>query len=526
MSDNNTNERFNPNRRTLLKTAGGILLAGALPLSLPPAFAADPAKALKPKKGGHLILGIDNASTTDRIDPAAYFEIYGYVVGAQIFNTLVEIDENNSLRASLAESWEPRKGAKEWVFKLRKGVQFHNGKTLTVKDVIYSLNHHRGADSKSAAKVYLDTVVDLKETAANELTITLSEGNADLPYLLADVHFGIGPDGGDFDKGIGTGAYILESFQPGVRTLTKRNPNYWDASRGHVDSVETIAYNDSTARVAALLSGKIHVANRIEPRLLSRVSASPKVRIYRSKDSNIFTFPGLSNQAPFDNVDARLALKYAINREEILKTVFGGIGSVANDQPIVPSNRYFAADIPTRAYDPDKAAFHWKKAGYKGKLSLSVSDSGFPGAVDAGQLYQATARKAGIPLDLVRVPADGYWENVWLKKPFVASNWGTRATADAILSLVYLSSAEWNESAWKDEKFDKLVRAARAELDESKRKQIYHDVQVLISEQNSTVIPVRADGLDAARANIAGFTVQPGLGMSGLKVAEKVWFES
>jgi peptide/nickel transport system substrate-binding protein len=520
MSRSNLDTPFSLNRRDLLRGAGSVLLAAALPAAT---FAAEQAK---PKRGGHLLLGIDNASTTDRLDPAAYFEIYGYIIGAQLFNTLIELEEGGTLRPALAESWEPRKGATEWVFKLRRGVQFHNGKTLTVADVISSLNHHRGPKSKSAAKIYLDTVVSLKETAPGELTIALREGNADLPYLLTDVHFGIGPAGGNFDKGIGTGAYILESFQPGVRTLTRRNPNYWDPSRGHVASVETIAYNDGTARIAALLSGKVHVANRIEPRLLGRISSAPGVKVYRSQDSDIYTFPGQANQKPFDNLDARLALKYAIDRQEILKSVLAGVGSIANDQPIVPSNRYYAADIPARPYDPEKAAFHWKKAGFTDKLTLSASDSGFPGAVDAAQLYQATAQKAGIPLEIDRVPADGYWDNIWLKKPFVASNWSTRPTADAILSLVFLSGAEWNESAWKDKSFDDLVRSARAELNETKRKHIYHDIQALLAERGSEVIPVRADGLDAARSGVHGFTTVPGLALSGHKVAEKVWLES
>jgi peptide/nickel transport system substrate-binding protein len=519
MTSKESSTPFALNRRELLAAAGGALFAGALPLG---SFAAAEGT---PKKGGHLLLGVDNASTTDRIDPAAYFEIYGYTIGAQLFNTLIELSEGNQLRPSLAQSWEPRKGATEWVFKLRKGVQFHNGKSLSVADVIYSLNHHRGPHSKSAAKIYLDSVVSLKETAPHELTIVLKEGNADLPYLLTDVHFGIGPAGGNFDKGIGTGAYILESFQPGVRTLTRRNPNYWDATRGHVDSVETIAYNDSTARIAALLSGKVHVANRVEPRLLGRVTANPQVKVHRSQDFEIYTFPGLSNAAPFNNLDARLALKYAIDRQQILTSVLAGIGSVANDQPIVPSNRYYAADIPARHYDPEKAAFHWKKAGYTGKLTLSASDAGFPGAVDAAQLYQVTAQKAGIPLDLDRVPADGYWENVWLKKPFVASNWSTRPTADAILSLVFLSGADWNESAWKNPSFDALVKSARAELNETKRKQTYHDIQLILAEQGSEIIPVRADGLDGVRSNVRGFTVVPGLALSGLRVAEKVWLE-
>jgi peptide/nickel transport system substrate-binding protein len=507
------------NRRDLLKATSGALFAGALPL---PAFGAGPGT---PKRGGHLLLGIDNASTTDRVDPAAYFEIYGYIIGAQLFNTLIEFAEDGRLRPALAERWEARKGAKEWVLTLRRGVQFHNGKSLTVADVIYSLNHHRGAKSKSAAKIFVEPIVELKETAPHELTIALREGNADLPYLLADVHLGIGPAGGDFDKGIGTGAFILESFQPGVRTLTRRNPNYWDPTRGHVDSVETIAYNDSTARLAALLSGKVHVTNRIEPRLLGRIAANPAVEIHRSRDAYIYTFPGLANVAPFDSLDARLALKYAIDRQQVLTSVLAGAGSIANDQPIVPSNRYYAADVPAHPYDPDKAAFHWKKAGYSGRLTLSVSDTGFPGAVDAAQLYQVSAQKAGIPLDIDRVPADGYWDNVWLKKAFVASNWQTHPTADYILSLVFLSGAAWNESAWKNTQFDDLVRNARAELNETKRRQTYHDIQALLAEQGSEVIPVRADGLDGARSNVRGFTVVPGVPLSGLRVAEKVWLD-
>ena len=192
----------------------------------------------------------------------------------------------------------------------------------------------------------------------------------------------------------------------------------------------------------------------------------------------------------------------------------------------MPSNRYFATDLPAAPYDPEKAAFHWKKSGYSGKLLLSVSDAGFSGAVDAGQLFQASAQKAGIPLELERVPADGYWENIWLKKSFVASNISTRSTADATLSLFFAAGAAWNETAWKNEGFESLLRAARGELNEQKRTQMYHDIQFLIAGQGSEIVPVRSDGLDASRSNVGGFTVVPGLAMSGLRVAEKVWLES
>ncbi|MCZ7448127.1 ABC transporter substrate-binding protein [Rhizobium rhizogenes] len=504
-------------RRSFLRAsaavaAGALLLPGA-------------ALAAGPKKGGHLVLGIDNASTSDRLDPAYYFEDYTYNVGLQLFDTLTDLNDDGSLRAGLADSWEPAKNGSEWIFRLRKGVQFHNGKELTPEDVIYSLNHHRGEKSESAGKGYLLTVTDIVKSAPNEVTFKLSGPNADFPYLLGDVHFGITPDGENFDKGIGTGAFVLEDFQPGVRTLAKRNANYWDPERGHVDSVETVAYNDKSARVAALLSKSVHLVNNVESRVAQRLKSQQGITLHTEADSSIILFVGRADADPFKNLDVQLALKYAIDREQIVKSILNGAGTVSNDNPIFPSNRYFTNDVPKHAYDPEKAAYHWKKAGYADKIVLSAADGAtFSGALDAAQLYQQSADKIGIPFEVNRVPADGYWNDVWLKHPFVASGWAARATADAMLSLIYLSDAPWNESGWKNKAFDELVLAARGELDENKRKRLYHDAQVLIVEQNSSVIPAYAAKISASVSDLQGFKSIPG--QVGARTAEKVWFDS
>lgn len=505
-------------RRSFLKATAAVAAGSLL---LPSISLA----AAQPKKGGHLILGIDNASTSDRLDPAFYFEAYTYNVGLQLFNTLTDLNEDGSLRASLAESWEPAKGGSEWIFKLRKGVQFHNGKELAPEDVIYSLNHHRGEKSESAGKGYLLSVTDIIKSGPNEVTFKLNGPNADFPYLLGDVHFGITPDGENFDKGIGTGAFILENFQPGVRTLARRNPQYWDPERGHVDSVETVAYNDKSARVAALLSNSVHLINNVEARVAQRLKGQDNITLHTEADSSIILFPGRADAPPFDNLDVRLALKYAIDREQIVASILNGAGSISNDNPIFPSNRYFTNDVPQHVYDPDKAAFHWKKSGFDGKIVLSAAEGAtFSGALDAAQLYQQTATKAGIPFEVNRVPADGYWSDVWLKHPFVASGWGARPTADAMLSLIYLSDAPWNESGWKSKAFDDLVLAARGELDEGKRKQLYHDAQVLIIQENSSVIPAYAAQTSASAANLKGYKAIPG--QNGPRTAEKVWFDT
>ncbi|PWC20180.1 ABC transporter substrate-binding protein [Brenneria roseae subsp. roseae] len=513
------------NRRHFIKGACAVSVAAAT-AGWPLGYAWGAQADETPKKGGHLIVGVDNASSTDRLDPAFWFETYMYFVGSQLFNNLVELDEQGDLIPSLAESWDSSEGGRLWILKIRSGVQFHDGRPLTAKDVVYSLNHHRGETSSSAVKGYLDPVTSLEATGALEVTIRLSEPNVEFIALLGDVHFAITPENESFDKGIGTGAFILESFQPGVRTRVKRNPNHWNSERGHVDSVETLAMNDSTARVAALVSGSAHIINRVNPRIVSRIENMPNLQLLRSRDAFIFTFPGLGNVAPFTSQDGRLALKYAIDRQQIVDTVLGGYASVANDNPIFPSNRYFAKDIPQRPYDPEKAKYHWQKAGFSGPLVLSVADAGFPGAVDAGQLYQASAQRAGIPLTVERVPDDAFWDNVWMKKPFVSSNWSMRPTADALLSLVFTSKAPWNESFWHEPAFDQLVESARGEQNEDKRRQIYHDIQLMLVEQGSEIIPLYADALDACSTRVRGLNAVPGFPLSGNRAAEKVWLAS
>ncbi|MDF2764647.1 MAG: peptide transporter [Rhodospirillales bacterium] len=508
-------------RRDFMTLAGALGVGTALGTGL----LGKPARAQTPKKGGHLVIGMDGAGAGDSIDPATYTATYMQTTGMQFYNTLVEVDEKGQVQPSLAESWEAKPGATEWVVKLRKGVQFHNGKEMKAADVVYSINHHRGEESKSAAKALLATVSDIKASSDNEITITLSSGNADLPYLLADYHLGVAPEGAAFD-GLGTGAFILENFEPGVRTLAKRNPNYWNSDkRGHVDSTEILAINDPTARASGLQSGSLHLINRADPKIVSVLQKNPNIQILEISGAGHYCFPMRADTAPFDNNDVRLALKYAIDRDEIVKKVLRGHGKVGNDQPIPSFDPFYAADIPQRPYDPDKAKFHLKKSGFSGPIILSVSDGAFTGAVDAAQIYQANAAKAGINLQVERVPADGYWDNVWMKKPFVASYWGGRPTADLMFSIAYVSDAPWNESFWKRPDFDKLVVAARAELDTAKRKQMYRDLQLMVVDDGAEIIPMFNNFIDAGLKKVQGFAPTPTLEMSGLRAAEKVWLE-
>ena len=140
-----------------------------------------------PQKGGHLKLGIDGAESTDSLDPATYTATYLQTVAFQWGNCLVEIDENAKIIPELAESWEPSADAKQWVFKIRKGVQFHNGKELTAEDVKYSLDTIMTppGDGQNPGASFFANIAAVEATDPLTVTITTSKVDPTIPGLFA-----------------------------------------------------------------------------------------------------------------------------------------------------------------------------------------------------------------------------------------------------------------------------------------------------------------------------------------------------
>jgi peptide/nickel transport system substrate-binding protein len=181
--------------------------------------------AAEATKGGHLRLGLAGGATTDSLDPSTYTDTFMIMLGYTVRGNLVEVAPDGSAAGEIAESFEGTDAAKKWSFRLRKGVTFSNGKSLTADDVISSINYHRGDDSKSGAKVLLTAVTDVKADG-DSIVFSLSDGNADFPFVLADYHLNIMPFAdGQPDLGIGAGPYTLKKFQAGMRAVLERNPN-------------------------------------------------------------------------------------------------------------------------------------------------------------------------------------------------------------------------------------------------------------------------------------------------------------
>ena len=511
-------------RRAFMQRAIALGATSALATSL----AGRAAHAATPNKGGRLRLGIGHGSTTDSLDSATWENLYVQVMGGALHNKLSEIGNTGELVPELAESWEPTPDAKEWRFNLRQGVEFHNGKTLEAEDVIASFNHHRGEDSTSAAKPIVDPIAEIRADGKNTVVFTMETGNADFPFIVSDYHLSILPSkDGEIEatSGIGTGGYSLENFDPGVRTTLKRFPNYWKSGRAHFDEAELLSIIDVTARTNALTTGEIDAMDRVDIKTAHMLARHPNVNVVETSGTAHFTFAMRTDTPPFDDNNVRLALKYALDRDAMLQTVLRGHGVVGNDHPIGRSNRFHADDLPQREYDIDKAKFHLREAGLSTlSVDLSAADAAFAGAVDAAVLYKEHAAPAGIEINVVREPNDGYWSNVWLNKPWCAVYWGGRPTEDWMFSTAYASGAPWNDSFWEHERFNSLLIEARAELDEAKRREMYVEMQRIVSDEGGVVVPMFNNYVMGLSKGVAHDEMGANWSFDGFRAIERWWF--
>jgi peptide/nickel transport system substrate-binding protein len=222
-----------------------------------------------------------------------------------------------------------------------------------------------------------------------------------------------------------------------------------------------------------------------------------------------------------------MALKLAIDREAVLKTTLRGYGAIGNDIPIGKNQKFYATEIAQREYDPNKARSLIKKAGLEDHVfNLHTSTAAFPGAIDAAVLYKESASKAGINIKVVQKPHDGYWTNVWMKSDWLVSFWGGRVTVDWMFATAYAKESNWNETFWKNERFNTLLKQARAELDENKRRNMYVEMQRLVRDDGGALIPMFSNYVEAATDKLHIENPAGNWELDGNRCTERWWYKS
>lgn len=517
---------FLTNRRSLLLGAGALSAAATLGIAPGRGFAQNAA----PQSGGTFRLAISDFDTADTLDPQVNETRFMMHLQYQLRNCLVEVGPGGTLVPELATEWGPNNDLTEWTFKIRPNVEFHNGKTLTAEDVVWSLNLHRGPDTISEAKSLVAAISDVSVAGPLEVKVTLEAPNAGFPALMSLINMLIVPaDDRDFEKGVGTGGYVLESYEPGVRSRVTRFANYWKEGRAHFDAAELHCIADVNARTTALQTGQIDAMSHVDNVTAPLLKAMPGIELIQTQGKLHNSFAMQVTDPLFKERDVRLAMKLAIDREEMLEKILAGYGSIANDQPLSKAYEFHRSDLPQHSYDPDQARFLLEKAGATGlTVPLHVAEAPFTGAVNMAQLYAEQAARAGITIEVKREPDDGYWSNIWGKRPMFATRWSGRVNEDAMLTLAYSreSIGTWNESGWDNDAFNKALVAARSERDDARRKELYWECQHLIWEDAGLVAPTWADFLDATSDKIGHGEIANDWELDGARASERWWFKA
>ncbi len=485
--------------------------------------------AAAPKKGGVLRIALAHGQTSDNYDPGSWTNAYVQVFAHARHGYLTEVAADGSLIGEIAESWESSPDASVWTFAIRPGITYHSGKTVTPEDVVASLKFHQGDESTSAAKPFVDPIKELK-VDGNNVIITLESGNADFPFIMSDYHLPIMPataDGKiDPKSPDGAGGYIVKEYEPGVRASLERNPNYWKTDRAFFDGIEMLSILDPAARQSALRTGDVDVIDQVDLKTVHLFNRVPDVTVLSTTGTQHYTFAMDTRAEPFSDPNVRLALKHSIDRQELVDKILFGYGDIGNDHPISKSNRYHA-DLEQNSYDPEKAKAYLKKAGLDSlDVSLSAADAAYSGAVDAALLYAEQAKPAGINIKVVREPNDGYWSDVWMKKPWSAVYWGGRPTEDWMFTTAYAKGAAWNDSFWDNERFNKLLVEARSELDDDKRREMYGEMQDIVRTDGGVIVPMFASYVMAHNNKVkTPEVVGANWTLDGFRAPERWWFE-
>ena len=426
----------------------------------------------------------------------------------QVYERLFNFGPDGKPAPRLAVSAVSNSDGTIWRVKLRPGVSFHNGKKFTARDVLYSYGYVADKANQAESMPRLDAI-DFKGTRAisdMEIEFRLKRAIGDFKGLLAEKGLWIVPEGTkNFDSPVGTGPFIFSSWQPGVRALYKRNASYWGASATtgpFVDELEIQTIPDQTARLNALLGGQVQEITFLDFVSAKARANDPAMQIVRTAQPSTTPFYMQIDSATFMDPRVREAMKLAVDRETLVKNVLLGFGSVGNDLFGMGQPSY-NSDIPQRHYDPDKAAGLLKQAGVdRLRLALPTSTT-TPGMLESAAGFKQQATRAGIDLQLMKLPPESYFSNnQYMKVPFYQTNWGQGFESQAQDGL--LSDAPYNETHWHDPSWDAAFRKAQGIVDEPKRLAAYKALQEPLWERGGYIVWGTFDTIDAVAPNVRG----------------------
>ena len=534
----NKNDQFGLGRRELLKGAAAVAGFAGTGISVRPdaALAEAPAKTLviaSPATPQSLDIEDDNSLGTIDILGAVYEYLLGYekipdpnAPGVMREDTGVHSDRPNglALQGRLAEKWTVSPDGLKATFVLREGIKSNWGNTLSAEDVKWTWDrkfHLKGQGTFQVSAVGLKSPDQVKIEGPNVVSFNLLKPNPVLlkqqcnlanpiydSVKLKEVGGANDPWGTEFLKNetSGFGPYRLSQLVRGQQAIFQSRKDYWDAQ----PFMETVVMREvptSASRLSLLQGGAVDIAQFLEPREVIALRRSPSVSVDAINSSEILWINLNNKIKPFDDVRVRRAMNLALPREDIIKTVFYGMADKMTS-PIPYIYPMFDPKFYDYDFNLDKAKDLLKQAGLADGFTTTISyNAGAPVEEPIALIYQTALRKIGVNLELEKLAAGPYFDNVAKRsKPIIFVLDAPWTPDPGYATSLYFNDKSWSDTSnYSNARVDELIFAGLETLDDVERLKIYTEVQQILMNEAPWGYIVYPKYLLARKANLKGF---------------------
>lgn len=444
-----------------------------------------------------------------------------------VYENLVWIDYDLEPKPELAERWEQRSPT-EFVFHLRRGVRFHDGKEMDAEDVKYTYDRVRDPKVSPGAN---DLIFVKQIDAVDRYTVRFVLASPAATFLInvAGKYNGVIPkdSAGDgkalLTKAIGTGPFMVEEFDPSRRWALKRNPAYWGAQKPLLDGIVYQAIPDESSIVAGLRTGQVHLAEFSSALSFQVAKGIATIETVQAPSTRWVVLDLAGDQEPTSKPEVRQAIALALDRQAILQIAGSGLGQRLGVLP--PGLKYWAvplSELPNQQRDVARAKALLQQAGYTGRVPMKIRNIvGFPALAAALPVIVENLKDAGIDVAVETVDG-GVWIKDWVvpQSPPTMNEWGGFVDPDQAFHRHFHSAPGGKDfRRWKNAKADELLDGGRSTLDRARRKQIYDQVQRLLAEDPISLPLYSPDLLYAMQKTVKGFQPHPTGFHHGLRFA-------
>ncbi|WP_190815829.1 ABC transporter substrate-binding protein [Saccharopolyspora pogona] len=497
----------------------GVALAGCAP-SGTTSTAAQPTVA---RRGGALTVGMPTPSGP--VDPVTMTDIGAVdtVLVAAEYLTFPKAD--GSLEGRLATDWKSE-DARTWVFKLRQGVTFHDGSPLTADDVVATFDRITDPHGGSAGLQSLGGILSPGGTTKvddHTIRFKLDRGYADFPYLVSAFAYNtaIMPRNyhvGDFIKGgIGTGPYVLTSYQPNGRAQFKRNEKYWNTDAAYLDTLTVQYFSDTNAQMLAIQSGKIDLVPSVEPSALRTLKGASNLIQQEAQSASFQTVQMRTDIKPFNDKRVRQALALSLDRPQLVNALMDNKATLGNDHLFAPtftSADQIAAPVEQRKRDLAQAKQLLADAGYPGGLKVTLTTARVFECVDHATLVKDMAKEAGFDIALDIMTPEQYFasgdNSPWLTVPLGITNWGSRGSASQVLEAIAVSAAPYNSAHYSNQALDDLIARYDNETDPAARIKVGTSIAQLLHDEVPNCVSYFKNQVRVSAQHLGGVPAGPG----------------